>query len=374
MSGIYIHTPFCKQKCYYCDFFSSTQLDYKDGYINALLIEIDERKEELSKEIQTIYFGGGTPSLLSLSDVETVLRKLEDTYSFDGVIELSFEANPEQINKDYLRGLIVNGINKISIGVQSFDNNDLMEIGRMHSAEEAIRAVEIANQVGFRNISIDLIYNLPKTNMDKLRYNLETATSLDIQHISAYTLVVEEDTRFMELYNKGELELPSEEEELMEFNYLIDFLGDNGIYQYELSNFARPGFESIHNSNYWNNKKYLGLGPGAHSFDGVSRRWNKPSVEEYIESLINGGKSYFETERLSPMDKYNEYIILNARRIIGFNLEHVESRFDKEMLNHFRKESSRMIRKGYLRKKDNSLVPTRKGLELNNQLILEMMI
>lgn len=374
MSGIYIHTPFCKQKCYYCDFFSSTQLDYKDSYINALLIEIEERKEELGDEIQTIYFGGGTPSLLSLSDVETILRKLEDIYSFDGVKELSLEANPEQINKDYLRGLIVNGINKISIGVQSFDNNDLREIGRMHSAEEAIRAVEIANEVGFRNISIDLIYNLPKTNMDKLRYNLEIAASLDIQHISAYTLVVEEGTRFMELYNKGELELPSEEEELMEFNYLIDFLADNGIYQYELSNFARPGFESIHNSNYWNNKKYLGLGPGAHSFDGRNRRWNKPSVEEYIESLIKGSKSYFETERLSPVDKYNEYIILNARRVIGFNLEHIESRFDKEMLNHFRKESSRMIREGYLRKKDNSLVPTRKGLELNNQLILEMMI
>lgn len=372
MAGLYIHIPFCKQKCIYCDFYSINSKKTKDRFIEALILDLKTNKDFIPNNIKTIYFGGGTPSILSKDEITKIFDVIKENFNLDELIEVTFEANPEQLTKEYLDFLITTPINRLSVGIQSFDDNDLKTLSRIHNSYQAINAVKLAKKVGFSNISIDLMYNLPNMNIEKWKNNLKVAVELDIQHISAYSLSVEKGTILDKFIDKGKLYIPSEEEQLLEFNLCIDFLKEYGFNQYEISNYAKSGYKSVHNSNYWNEIPYLGVGPSAHSFNNKNRKWNVSNMDLYCNSLELGNKEYYEIEYLSDKDKYNEFIMLNIRQTKGIDICIIKEKFIDEVYNEFRKSAKRMIEAGLLEIQDSFYKPTRKGLELNNELIINL--
>lgn len=382
MSGLYIHIPYCKQRCIYCDFYSSATREGKKEYIDALIKEFEHRKEEIKEPITTLYIGGGTP---------TTLRKEEISYLFSNILkdkelfnlsEITIEANPENLSQDYLEHLVNNTpINRLSIGIQSFDNKDLETIGRKHSKEDAIRAVKQAQDLGINNISIDLIYNLPQMDNEKLLNNLEIAKGLDIQHISAYSLMVEKDTVLDKLIEKGKLILPKEEEQIEQYDLTIDYLTKNGFEHYETSSFAslskelknkESAFRSKHNSSYWNNVPYIGLGASAHSYNLEERRWNVSDLNEYIEK-INKNEAYYEKESLSIKDKYNEYIIVGTRIKEGLDSSYIESTFPLSYSKHFQNQAQSLLKDKLIEKTNNNYTLTQEGEHIANTVALKLM-
>lgn len=376
MSGLYIHIPYCKQKCIYCDFYSSATRESKENYIKALTKEISLRKDYLDKPLRTIYFGGGTPSTLSKEEISLIFKAIKDNFDLSLLEETTFEANPEHLNKDYLDFLISTPINRLSLGTQSFDDNDLKTLGRKHSSLESIEVIKNAQRIGFDNISIDLMFNLPSMSLDKWKANLYKAMDLNIQHISAYSLSVEEGTMLDKLIAKKRLSIPSETEQLEQFNYAIDFLESNGFEHYETSNYATKGFRSIHNSNYWNNTPYLGVGASAHSFNGNERRWNISSIDNY--SLIinsNSKEDYFEKEILSEKDLYNEYIMVGIRTKEGLDKNFVERNFSENYLKEFNKTIQSLKDRNLVEENSQNIFTlTRKAIEISNQIALELIV
>lgn len=345
MAGIYIHIPFCKTPCNYCNFHFSTSLAMKDDFVNALLTEIKLRNIYLGLEtIETIYFGGGTPSLLEGKDLELIFAALYKEYKISKDAEITLEANPDDITKEKLNIWKQNGINRLSIGTQSFIERDLQFMKRAHTAEEAKKSIILAAENGFDNITIDLIYGVPnQTEMDWLS-NLSTAMSLPIQHLSCYALTVEEDTILFHDIRKGKTPAPVDENASTHFDILMAFAQENGLEHYEISNFCKAGFESKHNTSYWQDKPYLGLGPSAHSFKKVSRQWNVANNKKYIDSLKEG-KLEFEEEVLSKTDQLNEYIMTRLRTKWGIDLGYVDLHFDKkkELMNKIGNEDQSMF-------------------------------
>ena len=381
MSGLYIHIPYCKQRCIYCDFYSSAKKEDKKEYLDALIREFEERKGEVKEEIQTLYIGGGTP---------TTLRKEEISYLFENIMkdkklfnlrEITIEANPENLSRDYLEFLIKNTpINRLSIGIQSFDNKDLETIGRKHSREDAIRAVKDAQDLGIENISIDLIYNLPNMDNEKWLSNLQIARDLNIQHISAYSLSVEENTILHKLIEKGKLSLASEEKQIQQYDITIDYLTKNGFEHYETSSFAslshlnennESAFRSKHNSSYWNNTAYIGLGASAHSYDLEKRRWNVSDIKEYTEK-INQNKTYYEIETLSLKDRYNEYIIVGTRIKEGLSEKYIEEMFPLSFITHFMTQVKSLVEGKLLEKNDSRYTLTKEGEHIANTVALKL--
>jgi oxygen-independent coproporphyrinogen-3 oxidase len=335
MAGIYIHIPFCKQKCTYCNFYSIANLRLKDDFLIALGLEIELRKSVFENEIiDTIYFGGGTPSVLTKEEITRIIDLIYENFKISESPEITFEANPDDLTQTYIQQLAETKINRLSIGVQSFDDNILKQINRRHSAKQAIKAIEYSQEAGFSNLSIDLIYGIPNQSDDVWLQNLNIALNYKIPHLSCYSLTVEKHTALQKLIEKKRIEMPSEEDSIRQFNILMDFAKTSGYRQYEISNYCLEDQVSRHNSAYWNGIPYLGFGPGAHSFITTNRQWNVSNVKCYIEG-INSNMPDVEQETLSLDDRYNEYVITSIRTDSGCSYKKINTDFGEKYFNYF---------------------------------------
>ena len=332
MAGIYLHIPFCKQACTYCNFHFTTSQRYKNEFVKAIIKEIDLQKDFLRNEsIATIYFGGGTPSLLTIEEACLVLEKIKKEFSLEKNIEITLEANPDDISKEKLLGWKDIGINRLSIGIQSFFEEDLVWMNRAHNQQQAYKCIEDSLAAGFDNISIDLIYGSHLLSDERWEKNIETSINYKIPHLSCYALTVEEKTPLhKQILLKKTVDVDPDKQ-ARHFMILMEKLKQNGYEHYEVSNFAMPGFRSRHNSSYWQGKKYLGLGPSAHSYDGIIRKWNVANNIKYIES-INKGVVESETEVLTETQKFNEYIMISLRTKEGLNLETIKTNWGEDKL------------------------------------------
>jgi len=338
MSSIYIHIPYCKQKCHYCNFFTIVSLKNKYDLVDALCKEIVLKKNYLENNtIKTIYFGGGTPTLLDNSDFDKIFETIHNNFHVEKSAEITVEANPDDLNSEKLSFLKSIGVNRLSIGIQSFNDNILKRLNRVHNAQEALDSINLAHKIGFTNINIDLIYGIPDMNLDIWENNLNTFLKLDIPHLSAYSLTVEEKTTLHYLIRKNRYPKPKDTESVEQFNFLFKFLDKNDFEQYEISNFAKDKKYSLHNTNYWKNLPYLGIGPSAHSFNIKSRQLNVYSASQYIQD-ISLGKLFHEEDVLSLNENYNEYVMLGLRTKWGVNIDFIKRNFGDLYFNHFSKE------------------------------------
>ena len=363
MAGIYIHIPFCKQACHYCNFHFATSLHYKNDFIAALLKEIPLQKDYLENEtVETIYFGGGTPSLLTIEDLQLTIERLKSVFVVSTGAEITLEANPDDITEEKLLHWKEAGINRLSIGIQSFFEEDLKWMNRAHNAQQAIENLQLAKKY-FDNITIDLIYGTPQLTNEKWKHNVDTAISLNIPHLSCYALTVEPKTPLDKMIKQHKSEDVNPDKQSEQFLLLMQWLEEAGYEHYEISNFAKPGRRSRHNSSYWQGKKYLGLGPSAHSFNGTERQWNVTNNNIYIES-INNGKIPFEKEELTKIQKLNEYIMTSLRTMEGLQLDIA----GEELAT----KSKKFIDTGLMKLQNNSLVLTREGKLLADGIAAEL--
>ena len=360
MSGIYIHIPFCKQACHYCDFHFSTSMKKKDEMVLALAKEIQMRKSESEEEIvETIYFGGGTPSVLTNDEIEFLIQEVYSNFKVAENPEITLEANPDDLNNERIKELANTRINRLSIGIQSFFEEDLKMMNRAHNSEEAKKSLEIATQY-FNNISVDLIYGIPGLTNEMWKQNIETALSFGIPHISSYALTVEPKTALKKLIQTGKIAEPKDDLAQEHFQILVDILQENGFIHYELSNFGKENYFSKNNSAYWLGKKYIGIGPSAHSYDGISRSWNIANNSIYLKE-IQADKLPNEVEVLSKEDRYNEYIMTGLRTIWGISLDRIKTEFGEKFLNYLLKQSEKFLSDDLLFIENNVLKTTRKG-------------
>lgn len=372
MAGIYIHIPFCKTKCTYCDFYSSTDFARQDDLLRAMLQEIEERKSYLNEKISTIYFGGGTPSVLEVADIHSILQAILSNFDVDKNAEITLEANPDDLTLKYLKELREIGINRLSIGIQSFDDKQLIAINRRHSAETALHSVKLAQKIGFDNISIDLIFGLPEQSLQSWKQQIDKAMTLDVQHISAYGLIYEENTPLWKQMKAGKITPTDDELSVAMYNYLVKTCTKNGFEQYEISNFSKSGFRSKHNSSYWEQTPYMGIGPSAHSYNVHSRQWNIASVEKYCQNIISG-KNYFEKEILTEKDKYNDLVMVSLRRIEGINLDKIRNQFGEKMHDYCIKSAAKYIESHKLHINNNTLRLTSEGILISDKIIVDLM-
>ncbi|PKW28566.1 radical SAM family heme chaperone HemW [Flavobacterium lindanitolerans] len=360
MSGIYIHIPFCKQACHYCDFHFSTSMKKKEEMVQALVKEMQMRKSEFENEIvETIYFGGGTPSVLSDEELDFLIDAIYANFKVAENPEITLEANPDDLSDERIVELAGSRINRLSIGIQSFFENDLKMMNRAHNAEEAKKSLETATRY-FDNISIDLIYGIPGMTNEMWKQNIETALSFGIPHISSYALTVEPKTALKKLIQIGKVSEPKDEVAQEHFMILVEMLQQHGFIHYELSNFGKPDYFSKNNSAYWLGKKYIGIGPSAHSYDGISRSWNIANNPIYLKE-IEAGKLPGEVEILTANDRYNEYIMTGLRTIWGVSLNRIQKEFGEEVLQYLQKQSEKFIADGLLAVEKNILKTTPKG-------------
>ncbi|HKC37039.1 MAG TPA: radical SAM family heme chaperone HemW [Chitinophagaceae bacterium] len=356
MAGIYIHIPFCKQACHYCNFHFATSLRHKNELVAALLKEIELQQNYFGKEtVETIYFGGGTPSLLEIEDLRLQIEKIRSIFNVSLDVEITFEANPDDIDEEKLIAWKEIGINRLSIGVQSFFEEDLLWMNRAHNAQQAIDNLQLAIKQ-FDNITIDLIYGHPLLTNEKWKQNVEKVIALNIPHISCYALTVEPKTPLSKMIKEKKKEDIQQEKQAEQFLLLMQWLEDAGYEHYEISNFSRPGRRSRHNSSYWQGEKYLGLGPSAHSFDGISRQWNISNNNTYIDSLAEN-KIPFEKEMLTASQQVNEYIMTSLRTMEGLDLGKLSEAISPEL----RAASKKFIESGKLILKGNKLILTKEG-------------
>jgi oxygen-independent coproporphyrinogen III oxidase len=374
MAGIYIHIPFCKKLCFYCDFYHVISPDNNSSFIEALLEEASIRKNYLENQnVSTIYLGGGTPSVFSIKDLATILDRINKLYTVTEDCEVTIELNPDDVNKVYLDGLRSLNINRVSLGIQSWRDPDLKLLNRRHDSAQAVNALKDTLSAGFKNVTIDLIYGIPGMSQKEWESNLDFSFSFGIKHLSAYHLTIEPGTVFGKMLEKGAITEIDENESAAQFNILIEKAEAAGFIQYEISNFGLPGFFSIHNSNYWKQVSYLGLGPSAHSFNGYSRQWNVRDLKGYIKA-VNSGKSFYESEELDTRKRFNEYIMTSLRTMWGIDLEYVESMFEKEGYDYVVNLSGKFKDYGLMKPEKNSLVLTNQGKLISDNIISEFMM
>ena len=371
MSGIYLHIPYCKKACHYCNFHFSTQLKHIDDFLEALLLEINLRKSYLgATQVDTIYFGGGTPSVLDGHQIDRILSSLHNAFDIADACEVCLEANPDDLDLEYLQELKSVGVNRLSIGIQSFFDDDLTWMNRSHNASQAFDCIKNARSVGFENFSIDLIFGSPSSSGEKWFENIKQAKEMAIPHISCYGLTVEPRTALHHMVEKGKVEKPRDEEYVEQFEVTQDYLSEHGYDHYEISNYALAGFVSKHNSNYWKSVPYLGLGPSAHSFNGESRSWNVANNIKYINA-IKEGLPFTETELLEPKDRYNEFVMTGLRTVWGCDEEDL-NKFDQVFIDHFVHHAQIQISKGNVFLEERSYKLTRQGKAIANDVISEL--
>jgi oxygen-independent coproporphyrinogen-3 oxidase len=353
MSGIYIHVPYCKHKCEYCDFFSVVTSEGKEKFASLIEKELLIRSEYLpDNDIETIYFGGGTPSMLEANQISDILNSISKNYTISKNPEITLEANPDDLTSELLISLRSIGVNRLSIGIQSFSDIDLKQLGRRHDASQAVNALNMAHNADFDNISIDLIYGLPYSSTDIWISNLQKAFELPIKHLSSYHLIYEEGTPLSKRVVLGKVSPVSEDQSVEQFQILQEMSAQNGFIHYEISNLAMDGFFSRHNSSYWNQVPYLGLGPSAHSYNGSSRDWNPKSISIWKNSVENGLLD-LECETLSLKDKHNDYLITSLRTIWGANIDFISMNFGKDKANQFIKKTEKYIQRGIIERNEN---------------------
>ncbi|WP_294962680.1 radical SAM family heme chaperone HemW [uncultured Flavobacterium sp.] len=375
MSGIYIHIPFCKQACHYCDFHFSTSMKKKDEMVLALAKEIAMRKSELKNDpefsgVETIYFGGGTPSVLSNEEINFLISEVYKNYKVAENPEITLEANPDDLSAERILELSKSPINRLSIGIQSFYEDDLKMMNRAHNSAEAKKCLEEATKY-FDNISLDLIYGIPGMSDEMWRQNIQTALDFGVPHISSYALTVEPKTALSKLIQTGKIAEPQDEAASNHFMILVEMLQKNGFIHYELSNFGKENYFSKNNSAYWLGKKYIGIGPSAHSYDGEKRGWNIANNSLYLKAIQND-ELPIETEILTISDRYNEYIMTGLRTIWGVSLERIEKEFGTEYLNYVLEQSQKFLNDDLLSIENNILKPTPKGKFLTDGIASDL--
>ena len=372
MSGVYIHIPFCHSKCDYCNFFSMASQRGRNEIAEAICAEAELRRDYLAeKNISTIYFGGGTPSLLPVRDIELILDGLRRIFRVEPTAEITLEANPDDLSREKLSALRQAGINRLSIGIQSFFADGLTWLNRRHDAAQARKSIEYAILAGFTNISIDLIFGIPTQNTKQLEENLVIFGSYKLPHLSAYALTVEPDTALAWKIKKNKVAGVDDEEQSRQFLFLMDWMESHGFEQYEISNYCLPGYESKHNAAYWNGDAYLGLGPSAHSFNGNSRQWNISNVSRYIEASRTG-RLEFDKEVLTAVQHHNEFIMTAIRTSTGIELDEYKNRFGTERLILLRKACADFTRKGWLHQTNTHLKLTRQGKLFADHIAAEL--
>lgn len=374
MPGIYIHVPFCKKACHYCNFHFSTQLQLKSDLVAAICKEAVLRKTFLQEPVDTIYFGGGTPSLLSGSELEILLNTLNEHYTIAPNAEITLEANPDDIDPKTLNQWHQAGINRLSIGIQSFFEEDLQWMNRAHNAQQAKHCIELAQTAGFDNLTIDLIYGTPGLTNERWKQNIETALTLGIPHLSCYALTVEPNTALDVMVRKGTKEEVDADHQAIHFNILTETLQNAGFEHYEISNFAKPGFRSKHNSSYWQGNPYLGLGPSAHSFDGhVTRQWNISNNPLYISSLQQGVIP-FESETLTMIQRINEYLMTSLRTIEGTSLNFLEKNWGEERKQEVLQAAQIHLVQQNIRLQEQHIVLTAQGKFLADGIAADLFV
>ncbi|MGI8952706.1 MAG: radical SAM family heme chaperone HemW [Chitinophagaceae bacterium] len=360
MAGIYIHIPFCKKACHYCNFHFSTSANNINEMAQAICIEAALRKNYITENIETIYFGGGTPSLLSIEDLQLIMENLKKDFLMDSDAEITLEANPDDIDEKKLLEWKGAGINRLSIGAQSFFDNELIWMNRAHNASQAAQSIELAQCAGFSNISIDLIYGSQTLSDADWARNVQQALALNIPHLSCYALTVEPKTTLQKMIEQHKIQNVDAEKQSHQFELLMQWMNDANYEHYEISNFAKQGMRSKHNSSYWQQKNYLGLGPSAHSFNGESRQWNVANNSLYIKN-IQQNIIPFEIEYLSAEQKLNEYIMTSLRTAEGLSLQDVSENWSKQLSEQIFNEAGKWIEQSKIFLKNNHLILTNQG-------------
>ncbi|MGV0924399.1 radical SAM family heme chaperone HemW [Empedobacter tilapiae] len=355
MAGIYIHIPFCKQKCSYCDFHFSTNLQSKSTLIEAINKELELRKNEINQPLETIYFGGGTPSILTENELDSIFNTISKNYVTSSIKEVTLEANPDDLNKEKLNFLKSTPINRFSIGVQSFFEEDLRLMNRAHNALEAESSIKLVQDFGFENITIDLIYGSTTTTNEIWKQNLQKAIELNIPHISSYALTVEEKTILDHQIKKGITKPVDEDRQNEQFQLLVDTLTNNNFVQYEISNFGKENYFSLHNSNYWKGIHYLGIGPSAHSYNGKKRAWNIANNSKYIQAIQENNLPQ-EIEVLNEIEQFNEMIMIGLRTIYGIDLNRINSEFSQPLVDSFHHELNQLINENLVAQLENKII------------------
>lgn len=372
MAGLYIHIPFCKQRCSYCAFYSSTLYNMHEEYVAALTKELLLRKDYAhGKAIETIYFGGGTPSTLSIEQLQRICSTIYSAYPVANSPEVTIECNPDDLTPEFLEALRPLPFNRISMGVQSFNDAQLRRLGRRHTAEGARTAVGNARKAGYTNISIDLMFALPGSTPQQWQEDLDSAIALRPQHLSAYNLMYEEGTPLYRALCNGKITELSEEENLEQFRMLIESMKKAGYRHYEISNFALPGYESRHNSSYWRDTPYIGCGAAAHSYNGTEREWNIADIKEYIKGIESGNRK-FEIEHLSEEERYNDTILTRLRTAEGLPLEWMRDKFSDKLNSYMLRTIEKEIALGNLQENNRQVSLTEKGIFISDAVIREL--
>ena len=373
MAGIYIHIPFCKKKCSYCDFYTEVAPQFIPALVNSIVKELNIRKEYLQNAtIKTIYFGGGTPSILNAEQFKLIFDTIYNLFKIESDAEITFEANPDDLSVEYLGTLQSLPFNRISMGIQSFDVEDLKRINRRHTGDEAIQAVKNAQNAGFSNISIDLIYGLPFQTLEAWKKQLEIALSLNIQHISSYGLTYEEGTALWKQREKGKVTPVDDETMNAMYLHLVETTKKSNFIAYEISNFALPDFHSRHNTSYWKQELYLGIGPSAHSYNLISRSWNMSSITGYIKAIENNN-GFSESEVLTLNDKYNDYVMISLRTADGIDLSILEQEFGSVMTEFCLQNIKPFIDNGKAYIDGTKIHLTPYGIMISNLILIEIM-
>lgn len=374
MAGIYIHIPFCKKRCIYCDFYSTTLSEWRQRYVNALCKELELRKDYLKGElIETIYLGGGTPSQLSIGMLSQIFDAIKQNFPISSEAEITMEANPDDLTEEYVYSLRESlPVNRLSMGVQTFNDSKLKLLNRRHSAQQAIDAVKRCQQAGFQNISIDLIYGLPQESLEEWKHDLSIALSLGVQHLSAYHLMYEEGTPLWKLRESMNVQEVDEDLSIQFFETLVESLKDGGFQHYEISNFCQPGKHSRHNSSYWSGIPYLGCGASAHSFNTQSRQWNIASLTDYVQG-IEKGEPDFEIEDLDIPTRYNEYVMTGLRTSQGISLIHIQEQFGSDYRDELLKLATPYINNGNLQRTGDCIKLSHQGIFISDGIMSDLM-
>ena len=373
MAGIYLHIPFCSKRCHYCDFFSVAGTARKAELVEAMEKEIRDRSSYLDEPIETIYFGGGTPSILACREIAMLLEAIYDEYTMAAFPEITFEANPDDITSVFLSELKQLGINRLSLGLQSLYDEHLQLMNRRHDSAQSFMAMELALETGFENFSVDLMYGFPNLSLKMWEQELKEIFLYPVPHISAYHLTIEPKTVFDKWLQKEKIQMPNEEESFAQFKLLRSMCHNNGLDHYEISNFAKPGFYSQHNMHYWSDVKYLGIGPSAHSYDLSSREWNIPDIARYIAG-INKGERVYERESLDKRDHFNEYFIRSLRTKWGISLDFIQQAFGNEKVGYVKHVAKKYLDNGMLVYQDKCMQLTEKGMFISDALLEDFLI